>query len=280
MAITNEIGSSNRKRPFYRKRTSTTSTSDGNSSTPTKTAVRDMRFHMHDSAQRKTSESFGKVKEAIVLKIQKTFDDPIAVAQSIADNTKTIFKKTEIQKSVSDDPATKVMENMIFLEEFKIDFTIYRQECKRFDETWVKAYALIWDTYCSKDIQRNIKEMPAYETVIKNNPLELLRIVETLMHTPEKAKYPTLTLIEVLLSFLKIKQGDNEDLYDYLSRFKTERDIVMRLAGNNLIDGYIMGLPEYLSATTDAERKQVKNTELQKFMSVIFLRNADQERFE
>ena len=99
------------------------------------------------------------------------------------------------------------------------------------------------------------------------------------MHTPEKATYPTLTLIEVLLSFLKIKHGENEDLYDYLSRFKTEREIVMRLAGNNLIDGYIMGLPEYLGATTDADRKQVKSTELQKFMSVLFLRNADQERF-
>ena len=121
--------------------------------------------------------------------------------------------------------------------------------------------------------------MPAYETNIKNDPLELLRIVETLMHTPEKAKYPTLTLIEVLLSFLKIRQGDNEDLYDYLSWFKTERDIVMRLAGNNLIDGYIMGLPEYLSATTDSDRKQVKSTELQKFMSELFLRNADHERF-
>ena len=53
-----------------------------------------------------------------------------------------------------------------------------------------------------------------------------------LMHTPEKAKYPALTLIEVLLSFLKIKQGDNEDLLDYLSRFKSERDIVKRLFSN------------------------------------------------
>ena len=108
-----------------------------------------MRFHMHDSAQGKTSESFGKVKEAIILKIQKTFDDPIAVVQSIADNTKKIFKKTEIQKSISDDPATKVMENMIFLEEFKIDFTIYRHECNKFYEKLVKVYALIWDSYCS-----------------------------------------------------------------------------------------------------------------------------------
>ena len=59
--------------------------------------------------------------------------------------------------------------------------------------------------------------MPAYENTIKNDPLELLRIVEMLMHTPENAEYPTLTLIEVLLSLLKIRQGEYEYLYDYLS---------------------------------------------------------------
>ena len=88
-----------------------------------------------------------------------------------------------------------------------------------------------------------------------------------------------ITLIEVLLSFLKIRQGEHEDLYDYLSRFKTERNIVMRLAGNNLIDGYIMSLPEYVDAADDNERKQIKKNELQKFMATLFLRNADHERF-
>ena len=90
---------------------------------------------------------------------------------------------------------------MQFLEEWKIDFLIYWKECKEFDEQWVKAYALIWDTYCSRDIQVAIKEMSDFDTDIKNEPLTLLERIETLMHTPERAKYPALMLVEVLLNF-------------------------------------------------------------------------------
>ena len=108
--------------------------------------------------------------------------------ESIRNNCKKVFKKTVLVKSTSTDDDVKAMENILFMEEFKIGFTIYRNESKKFDGAWVKAYALIWDTYCSRDLQRTIKEMPTYENVILNNPLALLSDVETLMQTPEKAK--------------------------------------------------------------------------------------------
>ena len=47
------------------------------------------------------------------------------------------------------------------------------------------------------------------------------------MHIPEHAKYLPLTLVEVLSSFLKLKQGDNEELVDYLARFKSEKEMVL-----------------------------------------------------
>ena len=50
--------------------------------------------------------------------------------------------------------------------------------------------------------------MPEFENLIINGPLALLITVETLIHTPEKVKYLTLTLIEVLLSFMKVIQGN------------------------------------------------------------------------
>ena len=124
-----------------------------------------------------------------------------------------------------------------------------------------------------------IKEMSTYEAKIKNEPIALLEMIEMLIHTPEKAKYPSLTLIEVLLNFTKIKQGENEELIDYLSRFKTERDITFRLLGRGLIDGFTEKLPIYLAAADDAARKEIKKNELDKMMSVLFLRNANHERF-
>ena len=88
---------------------------------------------------------------------------------------------------------------------------------------------MIWKGYCACDVQHYIKEIPDYITRIKDDPLELLVEVETMVYVPQKAKYPPLTLVEVLSSFLKVKQGENESLMDYINRFKSKTDIVTRL---------------------------------------------------
>ena len=64
------------------------------------------------------------------------------------------------------------------------------------------------------------------------------------MHTPEKAKYPVLTMIEVMANFLKCHQGEKETLLDYLSRFKSERDIIYRLWGKKFLDTFSESLPD------------------------------------
>ena len=61
---------------------------------------------------------------------------------------------------------------------------------EEFENNWVKAYALIFEGYCSKGIQVALKELPIFDTKIKNNPLGLLENIRKLMHTPERAKYP------------------------------------------------------------------------------------------
>ena len=123
-----------------------------------------------------------------------------------------------------------------------------------------------------------IKEMPDFESVIRNDPLTTLSRVESLMHTPERAKYPSLTLIEVLLSWLNTKQGADEDLLDYLSRFWSERDVAMRLYDSRLIDGFVGRLPSFLSLS-DVEREALRKRELNKFEASLFLRNADGDRY-
>ena len=50
--------------------------------------------------------------------------------------------------------------------------------------------------------------------------------MEELMHTSDRAKYPSLTMVEIMSNFLKCKQGGKESLLDYLSHFKSERDVL------------------------------------------------------
>ena len=89
---------------------------------------------------------------------------------------------------------------MMFMEEYKINFTFFHQAELKFKEQWVKGFALIWDSYCSREVCVTIKEIPDFESVIRNDPLILLGMIGNLMHTLERTKYPSLTLIEVHFS--------------------------------------------------------------------------------
>ena len=97
--------------------------------------------------------------------------------------------------------------------------------------------------------------------------------VESLMHTLEATKYPPLTLVEVLANFLKIKQGDKEDLLDYLSRFKSEMDVVFRLFGKGILDGFCEEQAEYKVLTQEDSKKKFKQEALDRFIAVLFLQN-------
>ena len=45
------------------------------------------------------------------------------------------------------------------------------------NENLLKAYALIFSNYCSKTIQNRIEEHPDFESVIRDDPIELLKAI-------------------------------------------------------------------------------------------------------
>ena len=104
-----------------------------------------------------------------------------------------------------------------------------------------------------------LKESSDFDTAILNEPLVLLERIRLLVHTPEKAKYPMLTLIEVMASLVNFRQNENEDLIGYLSRFKSEKDVVLTLYGRDFLNGYTENTDEYKALTTDDERKEMMN---------------------
>lgn len=77
----------------------------------------------------------------------------------------------------------------------------YEEKVERFKNGLVKAYSPFWDSHCSKEVQVVITKLPGFETKVEDNPLELLHKVEELMHTPERAKYPSFTIVEILSNF-------------------------------------------------------------------------------
>ena len=81
-------GSSNQRKrshKFFRKKNNNKPNGSSNShgSSNKVTAKKEYKFHMHDSQARKTSESFDKIKKAIILKIQETFEESLNIVESL-----------------------------------------------------------------------------------------------------------------------------------------------------------------------------------------------------
>ena len=76
------------------------------------------------------------------------------------------------------------------------------------------------------------------------------------MHVPRKAVYPTLVLIETLASLLNLRQGENDTLLTYLEKFKSEKNVVVSLFGNKLLDGHVENTDAYRNIPSgDADAK-------------------------
>ena len=102
----------NRRRFNRRKNTSQKSNSASQSSTVNKSKTREYKFYLHDLAQRKTSESYNKILDAIILKIQKMFEQPIDVADSIRSKTKKVYAEPDLGEATTlTDPAKAARED-------------------------------------------------------------------------------------------------------------------------------------------------------------------------
>ena len=95
----NSGGSTNQRRRFYQKPSNKNKPNgngnNSNGSSQKIQAKREMKFHMHDAQARKTSESYEKIRKAIILKIQESFEDSANVVESLRKKQKIAVAKPD-----------------------------------------------------------------------------------------------------------------------------------------------------------------------------------------
>ena len=175
MVDENKENKNNNRRKFRRNFKKAKSSDSSNGQNDSKSKTKEYKFHMHDSAQRKTSESFGKIREAIIMTINKTFDTPVEAVESIRTGAKMIPNEPTLVSSTVTEPLVKQAEDALNLEKWKIEFSFYHTQKHKLQASFTKAFSLIWENYCAKEVQVVIKEMSDYETRIRDEPLELLK---------------------------------------------------------------------------------------------------------
>ncbi len=101
-----------------------------------------------------------------------------------------------------------------------------------------KSYAFIWSK-CNKTMQSRIETDSEFATKVKDDPFELLRRIKIKMYGPSKVKFAFLTLTDQLEQVLKVRQDDDEQLNDYVKRFKQAKDNIKGTIGTEFLKGFM-----------------------------------------
>ena len=115
------------------------------------------------------------------------------------------LEQPEREESQETDPGKKAFDQRTKDMMWDKEVELWVQQKDEFKENWSKVYAFIFEQYCGKEMQVAIKELEHLKQKIQNDPLELLKEIRVLMHTPIKAPYPYMTLTESLASFLNLR---------------------------------------------------------------------------
>ena len=99
----------NRRRFSQRKKGTSSNSTKSNGTITSKNnnlpKIRELKFYLHDSVQRKQSESFNKIREAIITKIQKTFEDSVDIVASLEAKAKKVFDEPDVPEATTEGSA-------------------------------------------------------------------------------------------------------------------------------------------------------------------------------
>ena len=89
--------------------------------------------------------------------------------------------------------------------EFQMNMAEYNDKVKTYQENKYKVYSLMWDK-CSAQMKQNIESKQDYHTKIKNNPFELLKIIEALSYNYQDSKYEIAIVADAIKTFVLLRQ--------------------------------------------------------------------------
>ena len=133
--------------------------------------------------------------------------------------------------------------------DYQMNMAEYNDKIKTYGENRYKAYCLLWDK-CSPQMRQSIETKADYKTAIKNNPFELLKTIEALSYNYQESRYEIAIMADAIRTFVNLKQKDDENLTNYLDRFKAASDNMLAQKGSPVIlSKYIESFDDYDTTT-------------------------------
>ena len=264
-------------RPFNGSANRNSNSSGNTSSVSASKATLDPKFTLKTDG--KVQATYASVVQRITNFIQRDFDEGSEVAESLNELSLYIIPIPTVATADEDDPiaaaATQRMYDMISQEEAKS----YTASKKLLVSNMKKAYALIYDVYCSKPMQGRIDEMKAIDSSITNDPIKLLQTIRTLMHENVRSKYPVASLIDTMISLLTIAQRENESATEYYKRFKELNDMFKQTMGKQWMAEWVTTIPDYADCSV-ADQEIMKRSAVSLLESYVLIKGARSDKYD
>jgi hypothetical protein len=190
---------------------------------PSKKTLSDYIYYVGSAKQ---AVDYEKTTEFLINYIKKTFNfgsDIGTALESLEAYDMDKHKPTlECSKNTNED--VKTAENRQYEIEFKAEFDAYMKLKQSLEMNTSKAYAFLWEQ-CAKAMQNKIESSPKYETIIKGNPIELLKAIKQHALNYQEHRYEMSIIFDALRTMINLKQKENESIQDYTKRFKTAQNL-------------------------------------------------------
>ena len=241
----------------------------------------EIKFYPHGTSGKQQSMTYATVKDAIVQHVQKSFRQGHDIAVSLRDLNKRNLDsdKPKRETSTLTDPVQAKTDQDGKDIDYQAKLTKFLEREDTLNENLLKAYALIFSNYCSKTIQNRIEEHPDFESVIRDDPIELLKAIKVLMHETARARYPLASLTDAFTRLINLRQMEHENLLDYVKRFKQNRDVMKSHVGNEILYKFIENTKEYQDETDATKQDEMRKDGFNKWMGYLLMRGSDHSKY-
>ena len=226
--------------------------------------------------------TYASIKEHIANKIQRTFTNGIDTAKSLRMEAVVDLspEKPVVQTSTATDEPTRKHEQDLYDEDWKSRNNLYNTRCEMLKVNLTKAFSLIHDIHCTKAMRQRLHDQADFETRIRDDPIALLTTIRNLAHDPVRARNPIGSMLTAMRRFLNFRQRDEEDLSDYVQRFKDECNTFISYVGRQIWDWYAEQLPEYATLPDDIAKQTLKTDTFKAICGYLLIDCCDRSKYK
>ena len=238
----------------------------------------EMKFAPNSNGGRQT-KPFATVKDALVQKLQAKGEND--VAESLRTMKELDLQPLKPQRRISgkEKSEDKKIEQEGIDMEHTVDYEKWKTRAEEYEKGLVTAYAWIMEEYCTTSMRSRIEEHPDFNTTIRNNPIVLLETIQAMSAQTVRAQYPYISMNKALKDLQNVSQYHDEQLLDYVKRFKQLRDVAVSYIGTDVLKEFIENSKDYTTERNGTKKKKMKEEAFDRWMAYLLIHGSDQDKY-